>query len=220
MMKNLKFNVILLVCLLSAFKVVSQETKSNKDYKKFYLKPYAGFIGIEDMSLQLVKNNQTTNIEVDNGFGFTTGISLGYNFTENITAEVGWEYKRNDITIENNSVKSSGDYASNFIYLNGIYNFSTNSRFKPYLGLGLSLIQEIDLDFGDGNNTSFSESGNVGFQGIIGLDFNFSQKWALNWEAKYVAFSEFDMKNEANNDQLNNLKYNPFIFNVGIKYRY
>jgi hypothetical protein len=28
------------------------------------------------------------------------------------------------------------------------------------------------------------------------------------------------MKNEANDDQLNNLKYNPFIFNVGIKYRF
>jgi opacity protein-like surface antigen len=220
MIKDLKFTGFLLVCLLSAFKVWAQESNSTKDYQKFYLKPYAGFIGIQDMSLQLVSTNQATNIEVDNGFGFTTGISLGYNFTENITSEVGWEYKTNDITIENNSLKSSGDYASNFIYLNGIYNVSTNSRFKPYLGLGLSLIQEIDLDFGDDNNTSYSESGNVGFQGIFGLDFNFSRKWALNWEAKYVAFSEFDMENEANDDQLNNLKYAPFIFNIGIKYEF
>jgi outer membrane protein W len=220
MMKNIKFNLILVLCILTAFKVLAQESKSNTVYKKFYVKPYVGFIGIQDMSLQLVTNNQTNNIEVDTGFGYTTGISLGYNFTENITAEVGWEYKTNDITLKNNSVKSTGDYASNFIYLNGIYNVSTKSRFKPYLGLGISLIQEIDLDFGDGNNTSYSESGNVGFQGIVGLDFNFSQRWALNWEAKYVTFSEFDMKNETDDDQLNKLKYNPFIFNIGIKYRF
>ena len=40
MMKNLKFNVILLVCLLSAFKVLAQESNSIKDYKKFYLKRF------------------------------------------------------------------------------------------------------------------------------------------------------------------------------------
>ncbi len=219
-MKNLKFNVLFLLLTLSISSILAQEKNENKDLKRFYVKPYAGFIGIQDMTLQLVDNNQTTNIDIENGFGFTTGISLGYKFTENVTAEIGWEYKSNDITVINNNVRSSGDYASNFIYLNGIYNFSTNSRFKPYLGLGASLIQEIDLDFGDGMETSFSDSGNFGFQGLIGLDYNLSNRWALNWEAKYVTFSEFNMNNESNNSNLNNLKYNPFIFNIGIKYRF
>lgn len=218
MMKNLKFSLLFLISVLSVSAALAQE--ENENFNKFYIKPYAGFIGIQDMTLQLVDNNQSTNIAVENGFGFTAGISLGYNFTKNITAEIGWEYKSNDITVVNNNVRSSGDYASNFIYLNGIYNFNTNSRFKPYLGLGLSLIQEIDLDLDNGMDTSFSDSGNFGFQGLAGLDFNLTNRWALNCEAKYVTFSEFDMNSESNNSKLNNLKYNPFIFNIGIKYRF
>jgi len=91
---------------------------------------------------------------------------------------------------------------------------------KPYVGLGLSYIQEIDFDFGVGKNASFSTAGDIGFQGIAGLDFQFADRWALNWEAKYVSFNKLDLMNESNNDELKNLKYNPFIFNIGIKFRF
>ena len=219
-MKNSRHNVLLPLIFLTLANVIAQEKKAVKDYGKFYVKPYAGFIGVQNMTSQLQNNNQNTTISIENGFGFTTGIAFGYNFAKKLTAEMGWEYKSNDITVINNGVKTSGDYASNFIFLNGIYTINTVSRIKPYVGLGASLIQEIDLDFGQGEDTSFSTSGNIGFQGIAGLDFNFSKRWILNWEAKYVTFSEFNMKNEGNNDRLNNLKYNPFIFNIGIKYRF
>ncbi len=218
-MKNLKLSTLYIIMMFACVSAFAQNTK-NETFKNFYVKPYAGFIGIQNMDLQLAEGNQTTNITVENGFGFATGISLGYNFSKNITAEVGWEYKSNEVSITNNGIKSNGDYASNFIYLNGIYNFNTTGKLTPYVGLGASLIQEIDFDFGMGENTSFSDSGNIGLQGIAGLDYNFSEKWALNWEAKYATFSEFDMKNEANNNKLNNLKYNPFIFNIGVKYRF
>ena len=219
-MKNLKFSMILFFSILSTANVIAQETKADSNSRNFYVKPYAGFIGIQDMSLDLVSNSQTTNISVENGFGWTSGISFGYTFTKNLSAEIGWEYKTNDVTVIINNIRSTGDYASNFIYVNGMYSFDTQSRLKPYVGLGVSFIEEIDLDFGQGIDTSYSTSGNIGFQGIAGLDFNFSERWALNWEAKYVTFSDFDMENEANDDQLNNLKYSPFIFNIGVKYRF
>jgi len=219
-MKKLELATILALYTLAYTNLAAQESTTKENFKDFYIKPYGGFIGIQNMNLQLVESNENSNLYIENGFGFTTGISLGYNFIENFTVEVGWEYKRNDITVTNNNTSSKGDYASNFIYLNGIYNFSTKSKIAPYLGFGTSLIQEIDLDLGKGENTSFSNSGNIGFQAIIGFDFNFSKRWALNWEAKYVTFSKFDMENEANNDQLNNLKYNPIIVNIGVKYRF
>ena len=220
MMKNLKLNSLFILFVLVCAGLNAQESDKQEVLKNFYIKPYAGFIGIQDMNLQLIENNQDSSVSVGNGFGYATGISLGYNFSNNVSAEIGWEYKSNDITVTKNNVTSNGDYASNFIYLNALYNFTTKGKLKPYLGLGISLIQEIDLDFGQGESTSFSDSGNIVFQGIAGLDFNFSKRWALNWEAKYVTFSEFNMENEANNDKLNNLKYNPFIFKIGIKYRF
>lgn len=198
-----------------------QENAAKPETGKFFVKPYAGFIGIQDMELLYKKNSHSSNISVDNGFGFTSGISLGYHFSKNISAEIGWEYKTNESTITNSSAKSTGDYASNFIYVNGIYNFTTQGKLKPYMGVGASLIQEIDLDLViDGVYTSFSRSGNIGFQGIAGLDFNFAKKWALNWEAKYVNFGEFDMEDAPNNSSMKNLRYNPFIFNIGFKFRF
>lgn len=220
MMKNLKLKGILaLSILMSAFSVAQNDTNQDES-KSFYVKPYAGFIGIQNMNLQLTGSDLNSDVSVENGFGYTAGIALGYRLTQNISTEIGWEYKTNEVTLTNNNIESKGDYASNFIYLNGIYNFNSEKRLQPYLGLGLSLIQEIDLDFGTGENGSFSNSGNIGFQGIAGLDFNLSPKWALNWEAKYVTFSQFDMENESDNSRLNNLKYNPFIFNLGVKYRF
>ncbi len=219
-MKNLKLKVIPVLCLLTSTLSVAQNSTNQEVRKNFYVKPYAGFIGVQNMDLILTSDNENSNVSVENGFGYTAGISLGYYLTENISTEIGWEYKSNEVTISNDNISSKGDYASNFIYLNGIYNFKTKSRLKPYLGLGASVIQEIDLDFGNGENGSFSNSGNIGFQGIAGLDFNLSPRWALNWEAKYVTFSEFGMENEGDNSRLDNLKYNPVIFNIGVKYRF
>ena len=219
MMTNLKSTALLLLAIIACTQLAAQNTNDTVPFKNLYLKPYAGFIGIQNMDLQLASNGQNSDISVKNGFGFNAGIALGYRFSENISAEIGWEYKSNDITVTNGNTRTNGDYASNFIYLNGLYNFPAKGKLSPYVGLGASLIQEIDLDFGQAD-TSFSNSGNIGFQGIAGLDFNLSDRWALNWEAKYVTFGEFDMENEANSDSLTGLKYNPFIINIGLKFRF
>jgi opacity protein-like surface antigen len=219
-MKKIIFSTMVLVGCLIATNLFGQKTIPLEKFSKWYVKPYAGFIGIQDMSLTLMENNQTTNISIETGFGFTSGVSLGYHFTKNLSTEIGWEYKRNEVTITTMDVKSKGDYASNIFYVNGIYNFITIGKLKPYAGLGACFIQEIDLDFGFGENESFSNSGNLGFQAVAGLDFNLSERWALNWEAKYTTFSKYDMENESNGSSLINLKYNPFIFNIGVKYRF
>jgi len=37
---------------------------------------------------------------------------------------------------------------------------------------------------------------------------------------RFLKEGDFDIEDENNKTQLKNLKYNPFIFNVGIKYRF
>lgn len=205
---------------ISSISIYAQERTDNKS-TKFFVKPYAGFIGVQDMTIELVDQTNQTSLEVENGFGYATGVSFGYTFYKNITAELGWEYKSNQITISDGiNSKIKGDYASNFIYLNGVYSFNTESKFTPYLAGGVSVIEEIDMDLGDDTGNSFSNSGQIGWQVIAGLDYKFASKWSLNWEAKYVSFGEFSMDNETNSSSLKKLKYNPFIFNIGLKYRF
>ncbi len=218
-MRQINLVIALTLSLFGFCNLSAQDSPSNS-LSKIYLKPYGGFIGIQDMKMQFVTDSKTTDLNVSSGFGFTTGISLGYNISKRFTAEVGWEYKKNNISISSNDITSNGDYASNFIYVNGIYKLPTYGYFTPYIGIGGSFIQEIDLDFGTGENGSFSQEGDIGVQGLVGLDFQFAERWSMNWEAKYVSFNKLNLLNESNNDQLKNLKYNPFIFNIGIKYQF
>jgi len=219
-MKSLKFFwVIALICIVTV-PIYGQEKVESNEFKKFYVKPYGGFIGIQDMDLQLTTSTTTSPVNVESGFGYTAGISAGYFITEKISTELGFEYKSNSITTFVDNVEDNGDYASNFIYLNAFYNFRSGQLFNPYIGIGLSLIEEIDIDLNSNDTASFSDSGNIGFQGIAGLDFNFSEKWALNFEMKYVTFSDFDMEEELSDRMLRGLSYNPFIVNIGVKYRF
>jgi len=214
-----RFTIALTILFtLSVFCSAHAQSKTVTD--KFYIKPYAGFIEIQDMNIQLVDNNSAENLNIESGFGYTAGISFGYNFYKNFTAEIGWEYKSNNITITNSNSFNKGDYASNFIYLNGIYNIKTNGSFTPYVGLGFSFIEEIDLDLSEDENNSFSKSGIGGFQGLVGLDYDFAKKWGLNCEVKFVKFNNFNVINESNGSILTNLKYNPLIINIGMKYRF
>jgi len=219
-MKKLSQTTLFILCFMIVTNLLAQESKPENSLKNFYIKPYGGFIGIQNTTPTFQQDNTSTKIEVETGFGINTGISLGYSFSENFFAEIGWEYKTNEISVKNNDLKTNGDYASNFIFLNGLYNLNTKGNFIPYVGLGTALIQEIDIDLSTNGNTSFSNSGNFGFQGIIGLDFNFSERWALNWEAKYISFGSLELDNEMNDSSISNIKYNPFIFNIGIKYRF
>jgi outer membrane protein W len=212
---------LLVVGFLTSTTVFGQEAAPADSPGKFYAKPYGGFIGLQDMNIRYVADGQSADLSVNTGFGFTNGISFGYAFTERISAEFGWEYKANTITVNYNDEKITGDYASNFAYLSAFYTLSSSGRFRPYVGAGAVVIPEIDMDFRIGDeNSSFSNTGNIGFQGLAGLDFQFARRWAMNWEAKYVAFQNFDMKNESHSTSLENLRYRPFIFNIGLKYMF
>jgi len=207
----------LLVTHLSA---QDQKQDANDDFKNWYVKPYGGFIGIQNMDLTLVQPDGTNAINVENGFGYTAGISFGYNFSNSIAAELGWEYKSNDVTVSSDAFSSKGDYASNFIYLNAIYNFSTSTRFTPYVGIGGSYIEEIDMDFGTGETAfSFQKNGQLGFQFSGGLDFAISDRWSMNWELRNTRFSNFDLT-ATNKTRVTDLKYNPFVINIGIKLKF
>ena len=212
---------LLVAGFITSTAVCGQDAAPADSPGKFYVKPYGGFIGIQDMNIRYVADGESTDIPVNAGFGFTNGISFGYAFTERISAEIGWEYKANTITVNYNDDKITGDYASNFAYLSATYTLSSTGRFRPYVGAGATVIPEIDMDFRIGEeNSSFSSTGNIGFQGLAGLDFQFARRWAMNWEAKYVAFQNFDMKNESHSTSLENLTYRPFIFNIGLKYMF
>jgi len=219
-MKKLKLiSTLFVLTLLVTVQLQAQEAQPTES-KKFYLKPYGGFIGIQDMTIDFVDQQSVTPVNIKAGFGYTSGISLGYNFTKNISAELGWEYKKNFIEATINDSTYDGDYASNFIYLNAMYRFSTGTRFTPYLGIGGSYIEEVDMDFGSGDSEfSFQKNGQIGVQFLAGLDYAISNRLSMNWELRNNRFSNFDLENDKDM-MVTDLKYNPFVVNIGVKVKF
>ena len=216
--KNIKKLLIVSAFLGTGWSLYGQVDTSLSD-QNFFLKPYGGVSMISAVSPVLKLDGKELPSKVNTGIGFSTGITAGYKFTPNFTVEAGWEYKTNDIDFTVDNKTHLGNYASNTFYLNGIYVFNTKSRFKPYAGAGISFIQEIDLDYETfESERSFSTDGELGVQGLAGLDYLINDRVVLNTELTHTRYASFDLiAEDGSGGELQDLKYNPFVLNVGIK---
>ena len=117
---------------------------------------------------------------------------------------------------------TDGNYASNTIWLNGFYYFTGGQRLTPYLGAGIGLIEEIDIDLeaGDAPERSFSDNGDVTWQVFAGLDYRLGQRWDLNAELRYSILNDVDLKEETGDGRLSGLDYNPVTMQLGVRYRF
>lgn len=188
--------------------------------------PYFGFSQLGDQSASLVnaENIAPGNFNVAVDSGFTAGLSVRYDYKESPwTSEFGWEYRSNDstITTADGSDLPSGNYASNVFYLNGRYQFNGTSRLTPWVGGGLTLIQEIDLDSENAaGERSFSDGGAVGFQVMAGIDYDLSERFYLTSELRYSSQAGLDLTEEGGAGKVSDIDYQPLTLGLGIGYRF
>ncbi|MEM9628342.1 MAG: OmpW family outer membrane protein [Pseudomonadota bacterium] len=58
---------------------------------------------------------------------------------------------------------------------------TSDQAFRPYIGAGVSIIQEIDFDEkGRDDAGEFSDRGDVVFQLMAGADYSLNRSWSLN----------------------------------------
>lgn len=108
--------------------------------------------------------------------GLTYGGSVGYNFTENVGLEVSANY------IDTESEHYSGDDAEGFLYrLEGLYHLMPQSRFVPYLALGVGHF----LLRNDEDNPLPNYRTQVGDYGL-GVKLFITQNIALRADARHV----------------------------------
>lgn len=73
-------------------------------------------------------------------FGYIAGGAIGYATSGGARVELEGSYAANDvdsITVPGTPTTASGDLAVTAIMFNAIYEFSTDSKITPYIGLGL-----------------------------------------------------------------------------------
>lgn len=187
--------------------------------------PYLGFSQLGDQSPGINADGIATgaaDVSVDSGF--VGGLSFRYDSTNSRwNSEIGWEYRSNDsvITTNDGTDLDGGNYASNTFYLNGRYSLTEGGKITPWIGGGLSLVQEVDIDSeGSDGERSFEDSGAFGFQLMAGVDYDITHRLYLTSELRYTSFTDLDLAEEVGEGRVTGLDYQPVTVGVGIGFRF
>ena len=124
---------------------------------------------------------------------FATGAALGYALTDNIAAEVEFMYRTADLgSFDIPTLGRSGDFASAILSAHAVYTFDgwytgADSTCRPFIGLGLGVVEEVDFDLAGGTIAqAYQSSGDLVWQVRAGADWAFAENWSLTGEVRYL----------------------------------
>lgn len=217
---NMNVNIVPLTILL----ILGPNSLWAQSDDGWFLRPYLGSSNMSDVE------GSTTNIGAVDGIadlsldaGFTAGLGAGYRYNDDFAVELAWEYRSNEseTALADGQVFEEGNYASNVFFINGFYYFGGAEKWQPYLGAGLSWVQEVDVDLETGGvELSYSGSGDVGFQLFTGVDYHLLENWDLQAELRYGSLSGIDLEGENIPGEITDLDYKTLTAQFGVLYRF
>ncbi|WP_243294332.1 OmpW/AlkL family protein [Geothrix mesophila] len=141
-------------------------------------------------------------------------VDISYFFTKNLVAELVLTVpQEHDVTLSGTKI---GTFKELPPTLTAQWHFLPGQTVDPYVGLGLNLtlISDVKLAGGalDLDRTS------VGLAAQVGVDFKVAKQCFINLDAKYVQIRS-DVKT-ATGAKVTTVKVDPFLFGVGVGYRF
>lgn len=190
----------------------------------YYIKPHLGISIVQDNDFDqagVAAAGAGGDGSYDNGFA--TGLAFGYRYGNGWSAELDWEYRRNDndgVAFADGTRFDDGDIASNIFYLNGYYTFEEGfGRLRPYVGAGLGWVQEIDLDLESGGvETSYSGDGDIAWQLMVGAEADIADNWRMQGELRYGRVAGVDLDAESGAGRIRDLDYDTWTIGLGVIY--
>ncbi len=156
---------------------------------------------------------------------FVAGGALGWRFSPRFRMEAEMLYRTvalDEIAFADEGLFTEGDYSSVAISANALFDFNLfgSEKAKTYAGLGLSWLQEVDVDFErDGVERSFSGD-EIGVTAMAGVNYRLSQDWDFNLELRYLNIGETEMEGEENAVGAVTADYNPISVMLGLGWRF
>ena len=156
-------------------------------------------------------------------------IDLEWFFTPSISSELVLTYPQSQDVTVNTPVGpvAVGSFKHLPPTLTVKYNFMPDQAFRPYVGVGVNLTLFSDVNLAvpavagvqstpiplDLSSSSF------GFAGQAGLDWKMVDHWFLNADVKYVQLST-DVKVKATGAKITKVSADPWLFGIGVGYRF
>ena len=102
------------------------------DAKGVYVKPSVGYSSISDISASALGVSVT--VEADSAIAY--GLNVGYDFGNDIRTEIGYDNVTSDFS-KVAGVAATGDIDASTFSASVFKDFSSDSKFTPYVGAGL-----------------------------------------------------------------------------------
>jgi len=155
-------------------------------------------------------------------------IDFEYFFTKSFSTELVLTYPQSQtVTVQQSALGGPVDIGT-FKYLpptlTAKWNFIPDGTIRPYVGIGinLTLISSVNLNHVQAlNNITGNidlDSSSVGLAGQVGVDFKVADHYFINADVKYMKLQS-DVKT-ANFGRVSTVNLDPWLFGVGIGYRF
>jgi len=180
------------------------EPRERSKNRGFYLKGFGGLGLLEDAEI-LFDDGAGSVTDGDGEFesGYMAGAALGYRLNDHLRLEAEYAYRTNDLDSFQSGgsvLGNGGDFASTAVLFNVLYDFDTDWRFDPYVGVGFGTATEIDIDLegpGFTGEASFS-SDSPAAQYMVGAQGALTQSLDLFVEGRFFRAFDPDMSGEGN----------------------
>lgn len=196
------------------------------DERGWYGRAHVGINGISTDGLTLTADGSSSSADADFTASFTGGGSLGYRYSDKVRVEAGVIYRTADIDEvrfgNGGPTYTEGNFASVTIDVIGYYDFApfgASGAWTPYVGGGLSYLQEVDIDFEDESGEISFETDDLGITALAGLRYAPGDNWWVDAELRYLGVGEIDLDSPSGGGRVS-ADYDPVSLNIGFGYRF
>lgn len=202
--------------ILASMPVVAQDRSGT------YVSVYGGSSSLASTSLTESRTSLSTLTGKGSfGSGIGLGGAFGYRYGTGWAAELAWDYRSHDIK-RIGGTPVDGDFASTTAFINGYYRFEKLGIVRPFVGVGLGYVTEIDIDLNrNGSEQEYSRRGGVAVQAIVGGEMELTEHWSLSADLRRSEMDSGSFKSSSAGSTLSGKpKYQPTSVNLGLTYRF
>jgi outer membrane protein len=195
-----------------AYAVDSVEGKAWNDKDRFMIRARAiGVVPDEDSTTSIAG----TKVEADSAM--TPEIDFTYFFTDHIAAELIAATSKHDVKTTGTANLDLGEVWALPPTITAQYHFNPLGSVRPYVGLGVGyLIWYNDGYYGPGVTSVEYDNGMI-YALQVGVDVAVDENWVVNADVKKL-FHNIDAK--VNNAVTADIDLDPWVFGVGVGYRF
>ena len=159
-------------------------------------------------------SSSLSDISVDDKW--TGELNSTYFFTPNFAVEGSITWAKQDVSFRGNDV---GALKMMPLTFTAQYYFTNLGAWKPYVGGGFNYTYFYERDLGNNAGASVNKD-SWGGALQAGFDYQIQRNWFLNLDVKYLWIKNDVRLNNINSGNSNSLDLDPWMFGVGVRYRF